>query len=230
MKKTFYTEAAYLIGMFMLALGTAFTAHTDFGVSMVVAPAYILHLKFYESFPFLTFGIAEYFLQAIMIIILVIFMKKFKMAYLFSIVTALIYAVMLDVSMVLINLLPEGNVLIQIIYYTIGLVVCLAGLSFLFKTYIPLKSYDLFVVEISKKYKINISVVKTIYDISFLFISIAMSFAFFGMWQFKGVSIGTIITAIIGGYLVNIFIKLTDKLFVFKDAFKFRSFFEGKNK
>ena len=43
MKKTFYCEAAYAIGLACLALSTALMATADFGVSMVVAPAYILH-------------------------------------------------------------------------------------------------------------------------------------------------------------------------------------------
>lgn len=44
-KKTFYTELSYLLGILILALDTAFMERADFGVSMVVAPAYILHLK-----------------------------------------------------------------------------------------------------------------------------------------------------------------------------------------
>ena len=40
MRRTFYTEAAYFIGLIMLALGTAFMERADFGMSMVVAPAY----------------------------------------------------------------------------------------------------------------------------------------------------------------------------------------------
>ena len=43
MKKTFYCEAAYAIGLACLALSTALMATADFGLSMVVAPAYILH-------------------------------------------------------------------------------------------------------------------------------------------------------------------------------------------
>ena len=45
MKKTFYSEYAYIFGILFLALGTALMEKADFGMSMVVAPAYILHLK-----------------------------------------------------------------------------------------------------------------------------------------------------------------------------------------
>ena len=45
MKKTFYTEMAYVIGIITLALRTAFMEKADFGMSMVVAPAYLTYLK-----------------------------------------------------------------------------------------------------------------------------------------------------------------------------------------
>ena len=43
-KRVFYTELAYAIGITVLALGTALMERADFGMSMVVAPAYLLHL------------------------------------------------------------------------------------------------------------------------------------------------------------------------------------------
>ena len=47
-KRIFYTEIAYILGLIALALGTAFMEKADFGLSMVVAPPYILHLKISE--------------------------------------------------------------------------------------------------------------------------------------------------------------------------------------
>ena len=41
-----YSEVVYLIAQFGLTLAVAILAAADFGVSMVVAPAYILNLKF----------------------------------------------------------------------------------------------------------------------------------------------------------------------------------------
>ena len=55
-RKTFSTELAYLIGIIVLAFGSAFMEKADFGMSMVVAPAYLLHLKISEFLPFYTFG------------------------------------------------------------------------------------------------------------------------------------------------------------------------------
>ena len=51
-KRTFYTEAAYALGIVILAIGTAMMEKANFGMSMVVAPAYLLHLKLADTLPF----------------------------------------------------------------------------------------------------------------------------------------------------------------------------------
>lgn len=53
-KRIFYTELAYLLGIVLLAFGSTCMAKADLGLSMIVAPAYLLHLKFG-----ITFGTAE---------------------------------------------------------------------------------------------------------------------------------------------------------------------------
>lgn len=108
-QKTFYTEIAYLLGLLILALGTAFMERADFGVSMVVAPAYLIHLKVSEVLPFFSFGMAEYTLQAVVILAMILILRRIKLSYFFSFVTAVLYGLTLDGAMALIALLPEGS-------------------------------------------------------------------------------------------------------------------------
>ena len=51
-KRTFHTELAYVFGLVFVAFGVAFMEKSDFGVSMVVAPAYLLHLKISQTYSF----------------------------------------------------------------------------------------------------------------------------------------------------------------------------------
>lgn len=51
-KRIFYRELAYVVGIFVLALGTVFMEKADFGMSMVVAPAYLIHRKVLQFLPF----------------------------------------------------------------------------------------------------------------------------------------------------------------------------------
>ena len=45
MKKKFSNELAYLLGNIFVAIGVALMERADFGVSMVVAPAYLIYRK-----------------------------------------------------------------------------------------------------------------------------------------------------------------------------------------
>ena len=67
-KRVFYTEWAYAVAMAGLSLSVALMTRADFGVSMVVAPAYLLYLKVNPVLPFFTFGMAEYTLQAVLLL------------------------------------------------------------------------------------------------------------------------------------------------------------------
>ena len=225
-KLTFYSELAYVFGIITLALGTALTERTNFGVSMVVAPAYILHLKLSEIFPFFSFGMAEYTLQALILISMVIILRKAKLSYLFSFVTAVIYGFVLDTSISIVALLPFNSFIANITYYVAGLLLCTLGISLLFHTYISPEAYELFVKEISAKHNIDIHKLKTIYDCVSCVISIILSFAFFGLWNFEGVKLGTIICALINGTLIGLWSKILEKKLVFKDKFKLRKFFD----
>ena len=44
-KRVFYSELAYVLAIIALGFGVAFAAKAGFGVSMIAAPAYTIHLK-----------------------------------------------------------------------------------------------------------------------------------------------------------------------------------------
>ncbi len=225
-KKVFYTEIAYIIGLCSLALSAALMERADFGVSMVVAPAYLLHLKISKFLPFFSFGMAEYTLQAVLLILMIIVIRKFRLSYLFSFVTAVVYGFVLDICMMFVSFIPNELFVTRIILYILGLLGCSLGVSLLFHTYISPEVYELFVKEVSSLLNVNINKFKTIYDISSCILAIIMSFAFFGMWQFEGVKLGTVFCALINGFTIGIFSKTFDNHFEFKDKLKFRTFFE----
>lgn len=59
-------EVAYAAAVLILSFAVAMIASANFGVSMVVAPAYILSLRFDA----LTFGQSEYIVQALLFLVL----------------------------------------------------------------------------------------------------------------------------------------------------------------
>ena len=91
-----YEELAYVLGLMLLGFGTAFMEKSDFGLSMIVAPAYILHVKISEYLPFFSFGMSGYVLQTFLLIVLCLIIRRFKLRYLMSFATAVIYGFVLD--------------------------------------------------------------------------------------------------------------------------------------
>ena len=227
-KRTLYTELAYLIGILTLALGTAFMTRADFGLSMVVAPAYILHLKISESLSFFTFGMAEYTLQALLLLVMALILRRFRLSYLFSFVTAVIYGFTLDGFLLLAGLVPDGGMALRIAFFTVGMLLCSLGVSMMFHTYFSPAAYEFFVKEVSGKMRVDINRFKTVYDCVSCAVSLVLSFAFFGLWHFVGVNVGTVVTALLNGFIIGCFSRFFESRFTFKDRLPLRKLFEGK--
>ncbi len=218
-------EAAYLLGLAVLAIGTALMEAADFGMSMVVAPAYLLHLKLSPTLPWLTFGAAEYLLQGALILLLTAAMRRAKISYLFSFATAVLYALMLDLSIALVARLGVAGVLARAACYAGGMVVCSLGVALLFHTYIAPEAYELVVKELSGKLGLPIPKVKTAYDCVSCAVAVCMSFAFFGFGRFEGVKLGTIFCALVNGTLIGAISSWLDRTFDFPDALPLRMWF-----
>lgn len=225
MKKVFYTELAYIIGIIGIAIGTALSEASDFGVSMIVAPAYLLYRIVSQNVSFFTFGMAEYIFQGFLLIIMILVIRKFKPSYLFSFVTAIIYGLILDGAMWLVAFVPNQTIAARTILYIGGLLMCAFGVSLMFHTYISPEVYELFVKEVSSVYKLPINKFKTVYDCISCILGIAISFAAFGFGRFEGVKFGTVICALLNGFLIGRFSAAMEKHFNFKDALKLRHLF-----
>ena len=221
MKKKFYCEASYLMGLVLLAFGASLMTRADFGLSMIIAPAFIIS----EFFSFMTFGMAEYLFQALLLILLVIFVRRFKFTYLLSFLTAVLYGMMLDGCLYLLAFLGEINIAVRIMFYLIGLFATSLGVAFMFHTYISAEVYELFVKEVTERFGWKLGAVKTIYDIMSFVLAVIMSFAFFGFGHFKGIGVGTLFCALVNGRLISTFGSLLEKRFDFVDHFPLRRYF-----
>ena len=227
-KRTFYTELAYVFGILSLVFGVTFMERADFGLSMVVAPAYVLH-RFFSTLPgmgWFTFGAAEYTLQLALVLVLMVVVRKFRISYFFSFVTAVVYGYLLDLVMWLTPAVAAENIVLRAVLFVVGEMFCTIGVSLVFHTYIPPEAYELFVSEVSKKFNKPTGRVKWVYDITSCLTAVALSFIFFGFGVFVGVKWGTVLCAAVNGFIISAMIKWEDKIFDFKDGLKWRKFFE----
>ena len=224
-KRVLYTEWAYVLAMVGLSLSVALMTRADFGVSMVVAPAYLLYLKLNPLLPFFTFGMAEYTLQAVLLLFTVLAVRKFRPYFLFSFVTAVLYGFLLDGWMALAAGLPADTLLLRGGWYVLGLVLGAASIAFFFKTYIAPEVYELLVKELAVKLNKPTHRVKTMYDCVSCAAAVILSFCFFGLWRFEGVKAGTVVCALVNGWLIGRFTALYERLFDFQDGLPWRKYF-----
>lgn len=212
-QRSFPAEAAYIAGILLLAFGTSLMTVADLGLSMVVAPAYLIHLKLSEFLPAVTFGRAEYIVQVLLLLGLCAGLKKFRPYYLFSFFSALFYGAVLDLFL----LLPFGPLGMpgRIAFFIIGAALCALGVSFVLHTYLAPEVYELVVKEVSAARGIPSSRVKTITDCSYLSLAVVLSFLFFGFGHFEGVGVGTLPYALCAGTMVGFYNRVLERFFRF---------------
>lgn len=214
------SEVAYFAAIALLSLAVAILTAANLGISMIVAPAYLLSLKT----GVLTFGQAEYVIQAGLFIVLCIILKKFKFAYLFSFVTCLIYGIALDLWRKIpcfnptVTELGSMDLWLRIAMFVVGVILTAFSVALFFKTYIYPQVYDFFVKAVSDKYGIKLSVLKTIVDLTCLTSSVIMTFVFFG--EIKGIGWGTLVMALLNGAIIGFFSKLLDRTFDSRPTFR----------
>lgn len=223
MRKTVYTEIAYIFALTTLAFGTALMVYGDFGMSMVLSPAYIVHLYFSQFWPFFSFAAAEYVLQAILLLTLILIMGKAKISYLLSFGATVFYGIVLDGAIKMTALLP-ANLYLRIAVYVVGGVICCGSLALLFSSYLPPAAYELFSKEISSKTRKPVHMIVNYYNIGSLLLGVVLSLAFFG--KLRGIGIGTVICTVVYGTLIRLFQVFYNKQFQFQDRFPWRKQFE----
>ena len=220
-------ELAYVLGVILCALGVCFSAKSGFGVSMVVAPAYVLHCKLEPLLPFFSFGVAEYVLQGGLILLLCPFVGRFKKKFLLSLGTAVFYGVVLDFWRMLFGTEVPNELWQRAFFCGLGGCITAFAIALLLRTYLPQQGYELVVKELSDRYGWAMGRVKWIYDMSSLVVAILLMLLLFGEFSFSMIGAGTLLLTLVNTPLITGFGKLLDRFFVFTPFFpRFHGFFQ----
>lgn len=209
-------EIAWVLGIVLCALGVCLVTKAGFGLSMIAAPAYILHVGLVKIFPWYSQGTSEYVFQGILLILLCIGIQRFRLRYLLSFVTAFLFGLVLDGWFLVFggNGVYDGLAL-RIVVFVIGELVTGLAIAFFFRTKLPLQIYELVVTELAERYRWKNTTVKQVYDIVSLVLSVLL--AFFVNRSMAGIGIGTIILTVVNAPLIALWGKLLDRLFTFEE-------------
>lgn len=211
-------EAAWLCGTLFCALGVALCTKADLGLSMIAAPAYIIH-KFMETFfAWYTQGTSEYIWQGVLLIVMCIIVRRFKAKYLLTFVCAVIFGFAVDGCLWLLGGgAPYETLPARIIAFISGELITAVAIACNFRTSLPLPVYELVVTEIAKRYDISIGKVKQVNDIIMLAVSVALALVLNG--NLNGVGIGTVIITLVNAPIIAVFGKLLDRCCDFSPRF-----------
>lgn len=221
-----YSEINYLLSIILLAFAVCLTKAADFGMSMIVAPAFILS----ERISFLSFGVCEYIIQGILLISFCILVKKVRFPYISAFITSIIYGFVLDLFGSIIpffnaQIIPPESISLplRILFFVVGCILTTFSVALSFHTYILPQMVDFFVRGITNHFNLKLGSFKTIFDLSYFLVAIIMSLLFFG--ELHGVGIGTLIMALTGGVMIGFFdrmiSKYTDRKPIFEKAEKY---------
>lgn len=223
-------ELLWVFGILFVSFGVAMCKKADLGVSMIAAPTFIVHEAISPIFPFISVGTTEYIVQGILLIMLCITVRRVDWKYLLAFAVAVIYGYSLDLFIFLLRDLTVSSVVARYLMLLSGDIVVGFGVACFFHTYMPLQVHELFVSELTLRFKLKLNRVKSAFDIALLIVSLALAFLLFGdvrdlelkalvYSSFHSIGPGTIITTFINAPIIALMSRLVDRIFLPTAAF-----------
>lgn len=196
----------------LIALAVAMLTAADLGLSMIVAPAYLIS----EKAGLLTFGQSEYVVQAILFVLMCALLKKIKPLFLAAFGTCLLYGWILDLWRAVVPLFDPtvtapGSVEwpLRLLLFIIGVPLTSFAVTLSLHTYLYPQVTDFFFKAVADHFALDRAKFKMFFDITFLVLSFALSFLFFG--KLVGIGLGTAIMALCNGWLIGLFSRLVER-------------------
>lgn len=214
------TELCYVLGMVLMPFAVSLTIKANLGMSMIASPTYIIS----EKVPFLTNGQTEWIMQGLFLVLMCVIIKKFRLTYLTSFLSAFIYGLILDFAIYLTSFFEANNIVFRVFLFIAGMVLTSLSVAFFFNTYLAPCAYDYFVRVVGEEKKLDMRKWKLSYDASMLVLALVLSLTLFR--GFVGINFGTLVMVALNGNIISFFSKFINKHFELFDRFSFRKYFE----
>lgn len=206
----------FIIGLFISSFGVSFITKAQLGTSPISAIPYVLSLKF----P-LTLGQFTIIFSIFLVILQLLILKKnFKAQDLIQLPVSVAFGYFIDITMLLLkNMNPESYPL-KLIDLVIGCIILALGVYFEVIADVAMLPGESFVRSIVNTYNKNFGNTKIIFDASMCITAAILALVFFK--KLEGVREGTIIAALLVGFITKIFAKLLKSLpeHIFKNEVK----------
>ena len=206
----------FLVGLFINALGVSLVTKASLGTSPISSIPYVLSL----NFP-LTLGNFTILFSIFLILLqLLILRKNFKWENILQIPVSIAFGYFIDLTMYLFFWVDPQNYGIKILALLAGCIVLGFGVYMEVLADVVMLPGESFVRAIVQTWNTNFGTTKILFDSSMTVVAGALSFLFFG--KLNGVREGTIIAALLVGFIARLFGKHLEflKPYIFPEDYR----------
>ena len=194
----------FILCLFFMGVGVAFTKHGNLGVSPISSVANVVSLKF----TFFSFGTWLTISNCVLLLGQILLLwKNFKLIQLLQIPLSFLFGLFTDAGMMIADFIQNDNYIIRILLVVSGVVILGFGITLGVVADVILNSGEAFVKAIADVSQKDFSNIKIIFDISWVILSIVISLILF-KGEIHGTREGTIISALLVGVTIKIFLTL----------------------
>ncbi len=191
----------FLIGLFVNSLGVSLITKASLGTSPISSIPYVLSL----NFPFTLGNFTIFFSIFLILLQILILRKNFKLEHLLQIPVSIVFGYFIDLTMLMFFWVHPDSYLMKIVYLLLGCLILGFGVYMEVLADVVMLPGESFVRAIVLTWKTNFGTTKICFDVSMSVIAAILSFAFSG--KLLGVREGTIIAALLVGYVARVFGK-----------------------
>lgn len=194
--------ARYLIfalGVLVNSFGIALITKGALGTSPISSTPYVLSLQF----PALSFGATTFVVNLLFIAIQIVLLRRdFQPVQLLQLVVNVVFSEFIDVSTRMLGFFEPTSLPVQLLCVVLGCAVLALGISIEVAPNVILVPGEGAVRAIASVCTARFGTVKICFDLTLVAIALMLTFAFFG--EVRGLGLGTVISALVVGKLVNL--------------------------
>ena len=202
-KELFKRYVLLVLGLFLAALGVAFTKRGELGVSPTSSVANVLSYRF----TFFTLGTWLIIWNCVLIAGQVLILrKKFQPVQLLQIPLSFLFGYFTDFGLWCVAPIPVGSYPTRLLMILIGTVILGLGVSLAVIANVIMNSGEAFVKAVSDSTHKEFGTVKIVFDLCCVIMAVLLSLLFFN-FSIVGTREGTLLSAVFTGFVVKFFDK-----------------------
>ncbi len=202
-KETAKRYLLLIIGLFLAALGVAFTRRSELGVSPISSVPNVLSYKF----TFFTMGTWLIIWNCTLIVgQIVLLRRKFRLIEFLQVPISFLFGYFTDFGLWCVGFIPNGPYLVRLLLVITGVMILGLGIALAFIAGVVMNSGEAFVKAVSQVTGIEFGNVKIGFDVFCVLSAVILSLIFFD-FKIVGAREGTVITALFTGVAVKFFTK-----------------------